>query len=74
MRELVHQGDRRMSCQDRVGVHLLDHDTAVLDPTARDDLEPVKELLRLRPAVCLHEPDDEVGATRRAAMPSSSIR
>ena len=68
MGKLVDQGDGGLSCEDRVGVHLLDHDTAVLDATPRDDLEPVEELLGLGSAVRLDEPDDEVGATRRAAM------
>ena len=60
--QLVDQGDRRMPGEDRVGVHLLDDDAAVLDPTTRHDLQPVEQLGRLGPAVGLHEPDDEVRA------------
>ena len=57
-----------MPGQDRVGVHLLDDDAAILDPPARDDLEPVEQLLGLRPAVRLDEADDEVRAARGPAM------
>ena len=52
---------------DRVGVHLLDDDAAVLDPPARHDLEAVEQLGGVRPAVGLDEADDEVRAARRPA-------
>ena len=54
--------------EDRVGVHLLDDDAAVLDPPARHDLEAVEELDRARPAVRLDEADDEVGAAAEPAV------
>ena len=41
--ELVDQRDRRLAREDRVGVHLLDDDAAVLDPAARHDLEAVEQ-------------------------------
>ena len=66
--ELVDQGDRWPALDDRVGVHLLDDDAAVLDPPARDDLQPVEQLDGSRAAVGLHEPDGEVGAAGDAAM------
>ena len=54
--------------EDGIGVHLLDDDAAVLDAPTRDDLEPVEELLGLRPAVRLDEPDDEVRSAPGPAM------
>ena len=73
--ELVDERDRRLPREDGVGVHLLDDDPAVLDASARHDLEAVEELLGLGPAVRLDEADDEVRPARRSAdAPSSSIR
>ena len=66
--QLVDQGDGRLPGDDRVGVHLLDDHAAVLDPAARNDLEPVEQLDRVRPAVGLDEADDEVRAAGHAAM------
>ena len=43
-------------------------DAAVLDPTPRHDLEPVEQLLGLRPAVRLDEADDEVRPARGPAV------
>ena len=68
--------DRRLPRDDRVGVHLLDDDAAVLDPPARHDLEAVEQLDRVRPPVRLDEADHEVRAARRAggAPPRASGR
>ena len=53
---------------DRVGVHLLDDDAAVLDPPARHDLEAVEQLERVRPAVGLDEADHEIRPATQPAM------
>ena len=53
-----------------VGIHLLDDDAAVLDATARDDLEAVEQLERVRPPVRLDEADHDV---RAALAPSMAL-
>ena len=68
VRQFVHQRDRRVAGDDRVGVHLLDDDAAVFDPSAGNDVEPVEQLGRLRPAVGLDETDHEVRPASGAAV------
>ncbi len=68
MRQLVDERDRRSSGDDAVDVHLLDDDAAILDTSARHDLEAVQQLRGPRAAVRLHESDDDIRAALRASM------
>ena len=69
MCQLVDQGDRGMSRQDGIGIHLIDHDPAILDSPTWHDLEALEQLLGLGSAVGLDEADDEIGPASRATMP-----
>ena len=71
VRELVDQRDLGLAGDDRVDVHLLELRAAVRDHAAGDDLEVADLRERVRPAVGLDEPDDDVGAP---AAPAASPR
>ena len=66
--ELVDKGDGGVAGDDRVGVHLLHGDAAVLDALPRHDLQAVQESGGVAPAVGLYEADHDVGAPVVAAM------
>ena len=73
--QLVDEGDGRVPGHDRVRVHLLDDDAAVVDPPTRDDLEAVEQLRgrgRGRAASTKPTTRSVPRAARRCA--SSSIR
>ncbi len=73
--ELVDQGDGGMPRQDRVGVHLLDDDAAILDAAPGDDLQAVEQLRSVsgRPCASTNPTTRSVPRSVRR-WPSSSIR
>jgi len=62
VRELVDQHELRPAQQDAVEIHLLEHAALVVDPTARNHLDPEGERLGLAPPVGLDHADDHVDA------------
>ena len=67
VRELVDESDLRLAREDGVEVQLLERAVAVRHASPRDDLEVADLRRRLRPAVRLHEADDDVLAVVAAA-------
>ena len=62
VRQLVDDRDLRLAANDRVDVHLLERDAAILDPLARYDFEVADLRLGLGAPVRLDEADDDVDA------------
>ncbi len=62
MRELIHQSDLGLACQDGVHIHFLDDDGAVDVAAARDDLQAIEERCRLPAAVGLDQAHHNVDA------------
>lgn len=62
MGQLVDQRLGRVPGDDRVGVHLFDHDAVVFDAVPRYGFQTVQEGDCVSAAVRLHEPNDHVGA------------
>ena len=69
VRELVDQRHLRRAREHRVDVHLLERRAAVRDDVTGHDLEVADLRLRVRSAVGLDEPDDDVGAAARPPGP-----
>ena len=53
---------------DRIGVHLLDHDAPVFDPEPRNNLQSFEERRGPGPVVHLHESDDKVSSALQPAV------
>ena len=62
VRQLVHQRDLWMARNDRLSVHLLERDAAILDLLARDDLQVADLLGRQRAAMRLDIADDDISS------------
>ena len=58
--QFVHQGHFGPPGQDRVQVHLLEDDAAVLHLAPGDDLQALDEFGRLCPSMGLHQPHDDI--------------
>ena len=76
MRELVDHAELRLAREDRVDVHLLEGDPAIVDLPPRDDLQVAQLRLGLRASVRLDKPNDNVDAIALEvrARPRSSSR
>ena len=71
--ELVDDAELRFARDDRVEVHLLEHDAAVVDAAPGNHLEIAELRLGVGAAVGLDEPDDHVDAFATEACASCSI-
>ena len=60
--ELVDDAHLWLACEDRVDIHLFEHDAAVLDLAFRNDLEVAYLRVGVGAPVGLDEPDDDVNA------------
>ena len=68
VREFVHHTELRLSPQNRVDVHLFQHDASILDRAARDDLEITHLRLGVRASVGLDEAHDDVESPAAGLM------
>ena len=68
VRQFVHQHQLRPAGEDRVQVHLLQHDAAVVDRTAGDLLQPLQQLGGLDAPVGLDQAHDHVDALAPARL------
>ena len=69
VRQFVDEGDLGLPGEDGVEVHLLEDHAPVFLAASRDDVESLDQLRGFRPAVGLHQPDDDVDPLVFQAVP-----
>ena len=66
--ELVYERELRLACQQRIEVELIEITAAILNATARQCRQAREKRVGLRPAVGLHDADDDVDALSSASL------
>src|SRR5262249_49756721 len=60
--QLIDEHDLRMALDDRIGIHLFDHDPAIFDLPPRHELQTLDELRRLGAAMGFNKADHDIDA------------